>query len=640
MKNIFFHLPTMAIIFMAALFYPSDSFANVIRGPYLQSGTSTSIVIKWRTDTSTDSKVWYGDSPTNLNLTVSVGGSQEDHEVTVSGLTANTIYYYAVGNNAGQMAGADSDHFFRTSPQSGTSQPITAWILGDCGDISGGNEDVRDAYYNYIGSNHTDMILMLGDNAYGQGTQGQYQDAVFDVYDSKLKNTMLWSCPGNHEYEDEDSTDAPYYDIFTFPVNGEAGGVPSNTEQYYSFDYGNIHIISLDSHDEERDSGSAMLNWLEYDLGSTTQEWVVVIFHHPPYSRGSHNSDDTGIPNDPDEPGEFRMIEMRENVLPICEDYGVDLILSGHSHSYERSKLIHGHYGLSCSYDPASHDIDGGDGRLDGDGAYEQNFNVVDTVDEGTVYIVTGSSSKTDPMGIHPVMYYWTSQLGSTIMEVNGSQMDVKFLNDSSGIEDYLTLLKPRTPLVSWTNPEEGDLLTDLNPISFNVDASDSDGNVAEVEFFVDGTSVGTDTNAPYSLNWTPPNPGNYTLKATVTDNDSNTNSAYISITIQNGTAIDISSQINSNNDDAEEETSNGSIDIESSDLEMAFDGSNEQIIGMRFNNINIPSYATVTHAYIQFTVDETDSGTTNLTIKGGRRRQCRCFFQFQSKHFQSIGDG
>ena len=72
------------------------------------------------------------------------------------------------------------------------------------------------------------------------------------------------------------------------PTNGEAGGEPSGTEAYYSFDYANAHFIVLDSMDSARTSGSAMLTWLQADLAGTTQEWVITLFHHPPlYERHS-----------------------------------------------------------------------------------------------------------------------------------------------------------------------------------------------------------------------------------------------------------------------------------------------------------------------------------------------------------------
>ncbi len=627
MKNEFFYSKTPAIL-LSAFFIISNSvfsfndnlqlnscsvnsnanprspiqMAIVVRGPYLQSGTDTSIIIRWRTDVSTDSKVWYGGSPTNLNQTEIRNGNFTDHEVTISGLIPNTVYYYAIGDSAGQLAGADSSYYFKTSPAAGTSQPITAWILGDCGTGNSEQEAVRDAYYNYIDTNHTDMVLLLGDNAYSDGFDSEYQPNFFDVYPSKLKNSVFWSCPGNHDYGDLTGLDPDYYDIFTFPVNGEAGGLASNTEKYYSFDYGNVHIISLDSHDEDRSQGSTMLTWLENDLAATAQEWIIVIFHHPPYSKGNHDSDN---------PSKAKLIQMRENVLPICEDYGVDLVLSGHSHNYERSKLINGHYGFSPTYDSLLHNINGGDGKTDGDGAYQKNTN-----EEGTVYIVTGSAGKKSPVGNHPIMYYAVSRLGSTILEVNGDVMDVKFLNTSGVVEDYLTLTQTGLPIVNWANPSNNGVFYNLDTIAFEVNASDSDGSITQVEFFVDGISFGTDTVQPYTWEWEPPGFGNYTLTATATDNDGNNRSSEISITVQDGITIDVEVQISSNDDDVEERNNDGAINFTSSDLELITDGTSLQTVGLRFNGVAVPQGVTITNAFIQFTADEVQSDQTDLTIK------------------------
>lgn len=577
--------------------------STVIRGPYLQSGTPTSTILKWRTTNNTDAKVWYGTTLGTWTDSVTIGGSGTDHEVSLSGLSANTTYYYVIGESGGKMEGNTLDHYFTTAPTTGTAQPITAWILGDCGTNNSNQQAVRDAYYNYIGSNHTDMILLLGDNAYDDGWDAEYQGAIFDMYEAKLQNSMLWSCPGNHDYYGQGGLNADYYDIFTFPTQAEAGGIASNTEKYYSFDYGNMHIVSLDSHDEDRSANGPMLTWLDNDLAATTQEWIVVIFHHPPYTKGSHDSDT-----------ESRLIEMRQNAIPICESYGVDLVLSGHSHSYERSKLINGHYGSSGSYNAATHDIDGGDGRLNGNGAYQQN-----STEEGTVYIVTGSAGKTSSMsGTHPIMYYSNNPLGSTILEVNGGQLDVKFLKSNGVVEDYLTLLQNGVPTVDWTNPYNGQVFTNLNTINFATNANDNDGNITQVEFFVDGVSVGVDNSAPYTMNWTPSTFQNYTLKAEATDNEGKTNSQQITITVQNGTSVNISSAVTSSSDDAEEEVSNGSVDLTSTDLELAQEsGITDQEVGMRFNNLNIPQGSTITNAYIQFTNDEVESSSMNLTIHG-----------------------
>ncbi|GEM_PF-1282166 len=581
----------------------SGSSAILVRGPYLQSGTPTSTIIKWRTSGNTDSKVWYGNDPNNLSLSKIVASNTIDHEVTIDGLTANTTYYYAIGNNEGQITTSGNDFYFKTAPTTGTTQPIIAWILGDCGTANSNQSAVRDAYYNYIGNAHTDMILLLGDNAYNSGLETEYQNAIFNMYPAKLKNTMTWSCPGNHDYYGADGLAAAYYDIFTFPTSAQAGGIASNTEKYYSFDYGNIHIVSLDSHDESRSIGSPMLMWLENDLAATSQEWIVVLFHHPPYSKGSHDSDTEG-----------RMIEMRENVLPILESFGVDLVLSGHSHAYERSRLINGHYGNSGTYNPATHNIDGGDGQVDGTGAYQQNNS-----EEGSVYIVTGSAGKKSSLkGTHLAMHYVNNNLGSTILEVNGGQMDVKFLNSNGTIEDYLTLLQNGTPAASWTNPANNQIFINLDPITLAATATDSDGSVTQVEFFVNNVSIGVDNTAPYSMNWTPPSFAEYTLKVVATDNAAMSSTKTVNITVQDGIATDLTIPITASSDDAEERLSDGNMGLSSTDLELgAESGTVPQAVGLRFNNVFVPKGATVTNAYIQFTNDESESETTNVTMYG-----------------------
>src|SRR5690606_28655174 len=117
------------------------------------------------------------------------------------------------------------------------------------------------------GERYTDMWLMLGDNAYNDGTDAQFQAAVFDMYPTFLRQSPLWSTLGNHEYHTAQAT--PYFDLHTFPIGGEAGGVPSGTEKYYSFDYGNVHFICLDSMSSDRSPNGPMATWLKEDLEST-----------------------------------------------------------------------------------------------------------------------------------------------------------------------------------------------------------------------------------------------------------------------------------------------------------------------------------------------------------------------------------
>jgi len=84
----------------------------------------------------------------------------------------------------------------------------------------------------------------------------------------------------------------------------------------------------------DRQPSSVMLAWLRQDLAATSQTWIIAFWHHPPYSKGSHDSDNPIT--DPE------LVQMRQNVLWILDEGGTDLVVTGHSHSYERSYLLNG----------------------------------------------------------------------------------------------------------------------------------------------------------------------------------------------------------------------------------------------------------------------------------------------------------
>ena len=594
--------PIFTFIFSILICFSANG-QSIDRGPYLQTLTGESIFIKWRTDSSTDSKVWYGDSPSNLNFTVSSPNNVTDHELMIDGLDANTIYFYAVGNSNGQMMGGDDNHYFLTTPDTTGSQTVRLWVLGDCGTANDNQREVRDAYYNFIGSNHIDGILLLGDNAYTDGTQSEYQMALFEnMYEEKLVNSVLWPSFGNHDGHSSlsETQTGPYYDIFTVPKNGEAGGEPSNTEAYYSFDYGNIHFICINSDDIDADPEGEMVQWIEEDINATNQEWIVAFFHHPPYTgEGGNESDFKASSTD-----------MRENVLPVLEAGNVDLVLTGHTHAYQRSYLINGHYDDSGTWDPTTMGIDLGDGRLDGDGAYYKSRG-----DDGigTVYIVAGSSGKLDSDDYnYPAMHHNAEKLGSVAIDVEGLEMNVQFIDNEGFIEDYFTILKMvDPPSVEITYPEDQEYFPVPEPITITADASDANGSVEQVEFFIENNSIGIDDAEPYEMDWTIPSNGTFTIKAVATDNDGYFRSSIVTINVGE---LEICSKVSNENDDAEEKE-DGSVSLTSGDLELVNDGT-DQVIGIRFQNLNIPQCAEINSAFIQFTTDDADNiNPCNLTI-------------------------
>ena len=175
------------------------------------------------------------------------------------------------------------------------------------------------------------------------------------------------------------------------------------------------------------------------------------------------------------------------------------------------------------------------------------------------------------------------------------------------------------SPVCAITNPEEGQHFNLPQTIVLSADATDPDGSITKVEFFVDGVSVGTVNSSPFELTWTIPDNGSYNITAKATDNvDAVTTSNPINITV--GTYSEtISAQIASANDDAEE-GQNGTMYMTSTDLELVYDTYNDlflQTVGLHFADLNIPQGVTITNAWVQFTVDEVSSGAVNLIISG-----------------------
>jgi len=431
--------------------------SNVIRGPYLQMVTPTSVVVKWRTDVCTDSKVNYGSNPNDMSVEVIDNSLNTEHEVSTTGLTPSNKYYYSIGTTAVTLPNNSEEDFFIASPTPGTSKPTRIWVIGDSGTGNSNAFAVYNGYLSFTGTRKPDVWLMLGDNAYTVGSDNEYQAAVFDMYTMLLKNTAVWPTFGNHDGLSASSISQTgvYFDIFTLPKFAEAGGLASNTEGYYSFNYANVHFISLDSYENDRTPAGPMLTWLQNDLDATNQGWIIAYWHHSPYTKGSHDSDDVNDSN-------WRMVDMRENVLPILEAGGVDLVLSGHSHSYERSFLIDGHYGFSNTFTNAMK-IDSGNGRQSDTGVYYKPSPQQGS-HEGTVYAVAGTSGKVSggPLN-HPAMYVSLNILGSMVVDVDGDQLDARFVNDSGAVLDHFTIVKGRPDCsigLNQANYVDGDTIT------------------------------------------------------------------------------------------------------------------------------------------------------------------------------------
>lgn len=422
---------------------------SLLRGPYLQSLTNNSVKIMWRTSDSVKSTVKYGSSPTELTNVIVDTARKKNHIVKISGLNAKTKYFYSVGFDATILAGGNDQHHFVTAPIVGDTSGFKFWVTGDFG---GGNDEqikVRKWFENYIQGNVIDGWLWLGDNVYNDGTDAEYSAKVFDKvygYDSIFRFLNFYPIPGNHDYNSVNRFDnpiyhrGPYFDMVEVFKNAEMGGLASNTENYYSYDYGNTHFIALNSELYQyifNDLPDVYKTWLTNDIKNSTKKFKVAYFHQPPYSKGSHDSDDAW---------ELFMGSIRQRIIPILEKYGVDLVLCGHSHVYERSYLINKHYGFSSTFNRTTMLVDSSSGNPDSNRTYVK-YTYGANKDKGTVYAVVGNSGKHEEENgkMHPVMYKKFAAdkgVGSMILEVKGNVLLCSYYKDNGELFDRFSIVK------------------------------------------------------------------------------------------------------------------------------------------------------------------------------------------------------
>jgi acid phosphatase type 7 len=436
---------TLMMVFATSAFAAAPLVETLTRGPYLQKLAPTSITIKWKTNIAAQSVVKYGTDSLSLSTTVSNLTLDTIHTITLTGLLPATRYYYSIGSSSTTLQG-DGQNYFLTAPTVGSEGKYNFWLVGDCGTNTTNQFQVRDKYIAYMGNTPTNAWLLLGDNAYTAGTDAQYQAEFFNVYQNNImKHAPLFPVPGNHDYNNGAvfNHSVPYYSIFDMPTNAEAGGVASGTKAYYSYDYGNVHFLSLDSYGKEDnvtrlfDTLGQEVTWIKQDLAANAnKKFIVAYWHHPPYTMGSHNSDT-----------ESELVKIRTNFIRILERYGVDLIVCGHSHVYERSKLMKGNFGLETTFNAANHNTSLSNGRYDG--TTGSCTYLKDSVKgyNGTIYVVAGSAGQVGGAQTswpHDAMNAASNNTkgGSVLLTIEANRMDVKWICNDGVIRDQFTLIK------------------------------------------------------------------------------------------------------------------------------------------------------------------------------------------------------
>jgi acid phosphatase type 7 len=326
-----------AIGFAAAhrkLYWSLDQPVITVREPYIQNVRQDRASVMWATQYSGTGYVEYSldgvtykrvlaHSRMFSSLETGLQSSFTQFTAIIPRLSPNTNYFYRTIVNS-DIVGAPSR--FRTAPAAGSFRFLA---IGDSG--MGTPEQMRVAAL--MAQEQASFVLHVGDIAYGRGSFADFQRNHFDVYRQIMARMPFFPALGNHEYETANA--APYLALHQVPTEtvsiGERG-------RYYSFDWGNVHFVSLDSNADSRSNGSLrraitgtgdMLNWLDRDLRSTRQFWRVVFFHHPPFAGGANFGDPTER-------------DCLNHIVPILQANGVQLVLNGHEHNYQRTHALRG----------------------------------------------------------------------------------------------------------------------------------------------------------------------------------------------------------------------------------------------------------------------------------------------------------
>lgn len=280
-----------------------------------QTETSTTMTVTWQTNLSTSGDTVLFDSiscdgnaslytygATGINFTYS-GASGYIHEVELTDLTPDSVYYFICG---GDIGGWSSERAFRTAPS--TSSNVRFVVGGD----SRTNAEKRTEISKAMAKFNPSFVMHSGDMVADGSLQGQWDSWFTDLNNNWIgeNNLTIPIIPvlGNHE--NPNFPDTKYFVQFALPSD----------ERWYSYNWGpDIHIICLDS--ESYASGD-QLDWLQNDLATHAKyKWKFVLFHKPPFVSGSHLPWSDGL----------------TYWVPLFDKYHVDIVFNGHEHNYQRT---------------------------------------------------------------------------------------------------------------------------------------------------------------------------------------------------------------------------------------------------------------------------------------------------------------
>lgn len=376
--------------------------------PYIQPGNAPDLkreekVIIWQTDSVAASfKVEYGlsaafgQSATVNAIPLRLGSLKTIlYRATLSDLSFDKSYHYRVSLNGKPIA----QSVFTTR----STKPSTRFVVfGDCG--IGNAAQAQIAYRAFL--EKPEFIFLTGDLVYSRGQVNEYLRKYFPFFNADnaspergaplMRSVPFYPAIGNHDVYASDLATYPdglaYFYYFDLPLNGpivqhtvEVKGSPEQVTAFkqatglrfpnmanYSFDYGNVHIVSLDANPHINPHDPQLIRWIETDLKSSRATWKIVAFHHPGFnsSRVHYNQ------------------QWMRVLAPVFEKQGVDLVLNGHVHNYQRSFPLKFKPKRNADGFPLIDTL----GRVNGRFNLDNTFNgKTKTRPDGVLYVVSGA---------------------------------------------------------------------------------------------------------------------------------------------------------------------------------------------------------------------------------------------------------
>ena len=301
----------------------SPSPSPFARTPYVQNvGVDAASVIWMTPEAPVDSLRFRPTGPSEawLHATVTDRG-RGVRAARLIGLPADSEIEYEVYSRETRSG----PWTFRTAPKAGTRDTLRVLLFGD----SGWGSEAQIDLARRMDRMDWDLAIHVGDIAYYNGSETDFTERHFRVYSRMLARTPFFPAVGNHDVRTDEGE--PYDRAFDWPEAVEG-------TRFYSFRWNSVLFLALDTSSHTEDVHDD-INRLENTLRNTTEslqaaqtdprvEWIVVFGHHPPYSHA------VGIS------GHGPPYGIRDNLPPLFDRYGVDLMAAGHDHHYERSVAV------------------------------------------------------------------------------------------------------------------------------------------------------------------------------------------------------------------------------------------------------------------------------------------------------------